>query len=107
MAKKENVKKTTTKKTVNKKVEKNIDIINNVLIESDDKKEIEEVAPTVEENIVNIVEEVAEEPINVEDKVVEETVKVEKEINKKENNNIPKSIDRMFGYIWNGQEIDF
>lgn len=49
----------------------------------------------VEDAIANTIEEIIEAPVKVAEKAVEEV------------NKITKKVDRTFGYLWNGQAIDF
>lgn len=100
-AKKETSKKkdTTKKKQTVKKITKMVEEpINQVIEEKDDVKQTEEI-PTadvaIDEAIANTIEEVVEAP-------AKEVEKVEKSVKK-----IIKKLNHSFGYLWNGQMIDF
>ncbi len=95
MAKKE----TDNKKIVNKKIKttsrEKVEPIIEEKAEVVESKEIPTVDVVVEDAIANTIEEIIEAPVNVVEEAVEEVKK------------ITKKVDRTFGYLWNGQAIDF
>ncbi len=87
------------KKTVNKKIKttsrKKVEPIIDEKAEVVESKEMPTVDVVVEDAIANTIEEIIEAPVKVVENAVEEV------------NKITKKVDRTFGYLWNGQAIDF
>ena len=123
MAKKETTKKTTTKKTTpRKKAEKlvvetvmeEVDT-NNELIDVEEAEMPEEDEKLKEQVLKHVASEILVEKNNDLDEFVntpkEEMVEKAKEkiedIKKINNHKVNERIDHLFGYLWNGQEMDY
>ena len=108
--KKENVKKTSTRKVKTNKEEKikeNTTPINEKELEIANGdpsviqpiEESNEVFEAVGEAIANTIEEIVEAPVEAVKEIVEEAKKVE--------NKTTRFVGNIFGYSWNGQEMDY
>jgi hypothetical protein len=110
MAKKEIVKKTTAKKTTKKVADKKVEKTEEVaIIEPVHSEEIVDVK-VPELNYEDLYKE-SDKSVVVENEPEEENVEKVKEkiteIKKVNNERVNQRIDNMFGYLWNGQEMDY
>lgn len=120
MAKKETVKKTTANKTTKKVAAKKVENIEEVAITEpvqtvvvenepeDDKVFQEQVMRHVASEILVEKNNNLDEMLSMnEDEVVEKAKEKIAEIKKVNNDRVNQRIDSIFGYLWNGQEMDY
>jgi len=115
MAKKETTKSTRVRKPTIKKVLKvtNDNAVmkeNDTISENNDDMELDSADFAIDEAIGETIENVVEEPVKVVEEIVDESKKIYNEVKtegEKIKNNISNRIDHTFGYVWNGQEMDY
>lgn len=118
MAKKETVKKTTAKKTTKKVAAKKVEKIEEVAItepvQTEEVVEVEKPELNYEDLYKESVVESEQENNDLdelltmnEEEVVEKPKETIKETKKVNNNRVNQRIDNIFGYLWNGQEMDY